>query len=75
MAMLRGALAALNAAIERGEEFPDACGRAAFRFGVDYDELRTEYDEACCTHAEPAQFVGMVDEGGEQFALYRGVSL
>lgn len=31
--------------IEQGAEFPDACGVVAALFGVDYDKLRSNYDD------------------------------
>jgi hypothetical protein len=42
---LDAALAELIERAEAGEEFPDACGRAASRFSVCYDALRAAYDE------------------------------
>lgn len=41
---LYAALINLNTRIRRGEEFPDACSRAAFQWRVDYDDLRYSYD-------------------------------
>jgi hypothetical protein len=37
----------INAIVVDGEEFPDACGRAARMFRVSYDKLRAAYDEYC----------------------------
>ncbi len=42
---LDAALAELIERVATGEEFPDACGRAASRFAVCYDALRAAYDE------------------------------
>lgn len=33
--------------IGAGEEFPDACSRAATTHGCNYDKLRDAYDEHC----------------------------
>ena len=51
-------------------------------FTTDDEEAgEANYLPACITGCEPdeerctAEFIGMVDEGGEQFALYRNVAL
>ena len=41
---LEAAQAELRQRIAAGEEFPDACGRTAVRYGVSYDDLRAAYD-------------------------------
>lgn len=43
---LADALAHLLRCIEVGEEFPDACWRAASRHNVPYEALQAAYDEA-----------------------------
>lgn len=46
-AQISDALRELQYAVERGEEFPDACARVALRWKVDHDILRVAYDDLC----------------------------
>jgi hypothetical protein len=44
---MQKALAALLAAIDAGEEFPDASARIAMRYRVNVDTLTERYDDWC----------------------------
>lgn len=58
---LGSALNLMNAIIEAGGEFPDACFKAAARYDCDYELLADAYDDQHADEYRPIGFGGNND--------------